>query len=449
MRFKDFLPSVFKSAVAQPYSSSVVPYAFAAFAGRELRPADAWALYKTVGTLAKVVDLIADKVAQLTPIVEINGAVVENSPVMAALNMPGYTRTRRKLIKELTVQELVTGTGFLAFEGNIKFAPMAMDVYLTSNMTSLEGPDGWPAHYQLSEPRRSYVFGRQQYRADMRFIANEFMEVVAIFDAQADVKGMGLSRLQAIRTDVDLKLSSLQHNTSMMKRGATLSGVLNYKDTIPPEVSEAIMQDFRRTVSGAANAGGVLLTSGSEFDFKQMSQTNKDMDWANLVKIVDDSIVARYGVPTTLYDNSAQTYDNYATAIGQLYEGSVIPCFDRIYGSIANALTRRTGQFVEIRHNKLEVEALAVRAVERAAKLHSEQLVTTNEAREIVGYEPIVGGDQVLGPPGLEPLYEDIFTPATLQIDGGKTINGGRLEAESRTEKALRRLLSPPSKEAR
>ena len=431
MAIRDYIPFMrTKSAVPAPYAASMVPYNFLATSGQQVTTHEAWVLYKSVGTLAKVVDLIADQVSTLRPIINVGGQPIdENAPIYRLLQRPGHGRDRRRLIKEVTVQELVTGTGLLCLFGNVRYAPVTIDMFATRHMTTVEGHDGWPQTYQINEPRRSFVFNRQEWRNDMRYLADEFSELMVIFDSAGDNKGVGLSRLQAVRTDVDLKLSSLQHNTSLMQRGATLSGILNFKGALSPETAAAIEQDMRRKMTGAANAGGVLLTGGSDVEFKPLMQSNKDMDWANLVNSVDDAIVARYNVPTTLFNNSAQTYDNFRVAWEQFYEQAVLPTFDRVYSALGNALSMRLGQEIVFTHDKLAIETLAAKAVDRATKLSSAQLITTNEARSLVGYEPMIGGDQVLGPPGMEPLYEDVWTdlvaaglvdPAKPKVDGPK-----------------------------
>jgi HK97 family phage portal protein len=416
MALRDLLPFLrTKQAVPEPVSAALIPYGFLAVIGHELTANEAWRLYKSVGTLAKAVDLIADQASYITPIVEINGQRTEpgddsaGGKLMQVLKRPGYNRDRRRFVKEALVQELVTGTAYVGLEGNKNFAPIAMDVYMSHQAIQVDGHDGWPQSISIHEPRRGFVFRRQHWRNELRYLANNAHELVSIYDMAGDIKGRGLSRLQAVRAEVNLKLSSLQHNTSLMQRGATLSGILNFKDTIDPTVAESIVSEFQRAASGAANAGGVFVTGGSEADFKSLTLNNRDMEWMELVKTVDDAIISRYGIPTTLYDKSAQTYDNYRTAWEQLYEQAVLPAFNRFYGALSAAMYWRTGEEVEITHDALEIETLASRAAERATALFEKNLITANEGRELVGYEPVPGGDQ-LTQIGAEDGYEDLYT---------------------------------------
>tara|TARA_R110000824_G_scaffold95990_8_gene230331 strand:+ start:3223 stop:4569 length:1347 start_codon:yes stop_codon:yes gene_type:complete len=416
MAMRDFIPFGWgtKAAVAAPIASGSTPYHFLAQTGREILPHEAWNLYKSVSTFAIVVDMIADQVSSMNTITEINGRPVDNHKLDEILNRPGFNRTRRHLVKELTVQHLVTGTGYVNLIGNLRHMPVAVDTYLTKHITHVEGADGWAQTLQLNEPRRSVNFERQDIGGNMRWFSKDGLnEMLCIYDMSGETKGRGLSRLQAVRADVDLKLSSLQHNVNLMNRGASLSGVLAYKEKLTPETAEAIKQDIRTSLAGAHNAGGIMVTGGGDVDFKAVTQTNKDMDWGTLVAEVNKCIVSRYNVPTTIFNSESQTFNNYEEGWIQFYHQAVLPQFKIIYGALARAASERTGERIEIKHDALSVDTLAGRAVERAVKLVSAQLITPNEGRQTIGYEPYLGGDQVLGPPGMAPLYEDYMTDLT------------------------------------
>ena len=271
------------------------------------------------------------------------------------------------------------------------------------------GRDGWSDSILVNEGRRSFTFSRIDQHADLRWLDGNLGEVLPIYDMAGDRKGIGLSRLQAVRSDVELKLKGLQHNNSLMDNGAKISGVLSFKSPLQREQKAQVDADMRSMVSGSKNAGRVLVTSGGDMDFKAMSMSPKDMDWQAMVKIVDEAIVARYNVPVALFATDAQTHNNYATAWHLLYDLAVLPEFEIIYSAIARMYSDRTGEEVEIVHDELTSNILAERAVERATNLFGAQMVTINEAREIVGYEPLAGGDQISAPLGLEPQYEDLF----------------------------------------
>ena len=400
-----------KAAVPAPVEGRA-PAIYGIFAGLggEITPRESWALYKNVGTLAKVVDLIADQVAALEPVVKEGDEIIDGHEVLALLKRPGFNRTRRQFIKEMTVQLLTTGTAYAHPTGNTSRLPVAIDVLQTRYSTVVEGNDGWPQSVMIHEGRRSLRFEREQVRADFRWLDGVFGEIVPVYDIAGDTKGVGLSRLQAVRSDVELKMEGLRHNRSLMSKGARLSGILSFKGMLTSEQRAQILADLRDSMQGARNAGGVMVTGGGEADFNSMMMTPRDMDWGLLVKAVDEAIVARFNVPTTLFAIEAQTFNNYEAAWRAFYDNAVLPTFQIVYSGLAQMFSARLGREIEIVHDELTNNVLAKQAIERAKALLDSGMVTKNEARDIVGYEPLAGGDQIMDLPGLVPQYEDLFT---------------------------------------
>lgn len=398
----------FKAAEPAPVSAQAIPYVrFLTTIGKEIHPRDAWALYKSVGVFAKTVDLIADNVANLKPLVKEAGEVYDAHPALDLLNSPGYSRTRRRFIKELAIQYLVTGTAYPHLIGNVRAIPNVLDVFHSKDMSYIEDIDGFPRSFHVSEPRRTFLFERQQGR-DLVYLHGNLSQIVPIYDNQGDTKGIGLSRMQAIRDEIELKLTGTVHNRSMLDQGARPSGMLSFKNRLSDDQIARVQQDLRAS-SGPNGAGKVLVSDGGDIDFKPFIMTMRDMDWANLIKLVDQTITDRYSVPITLFTADAQTYNNYSQAWRALYDQAVLPCFNVIYAGLAQAFSMRFGMEIEFAHDAMSNEILAGQAADRAIKLKGADLITVNEGREMIGMEPVAGGDEIYGPPGMETQYQDLF----------------------------------------
>lgn len=136
----------------------------------------------------------------------------------------------------------------------------------------------------------------------------------------------------------------------------------------------------------------------------------KDMDFAKLIGIVEDSIASRYNVPVTLFRTDAQTNNNYETAWNVLYDQAVLPTYEIITSPLSQLFSLRLKAHIEIKHDSLTSPILARQAVANSIQLHRENLISRNEARQIVGYEPVLGGDTIYGPMGEVPRGEDLFT---------------------------------------
>ena len=403
-----------KTAVSSPINV-VMASAYAPFLNpQEISPWMAWTFYKSSSVLAKVIDYTAGEVARLQPMVKVNGESVEDHPVLEFLKRPGFNRTRTRLIKELAVQYLVTGTAYPVVFGNvaIKDVPIAIDVMKSQFVNPIQGLDMWPGEYWYAEGTRSQTFIRDPSNPrDYRWIdRNGLAEIVPIYDMDGDRRGVGLPKLNAVKYDVELRMKGIQHNSSMLDNGARLSGVLSFKDGMSDEQKAEVSNQMKIMAQGAGNAGKIMVTAGGESDFTALSQNMKDMDFAKLIEIVEDAIVARYSVPVTLFRTNAQTSNNYSVAWEMFYNMAGLSCFEIIYQGLAQIFSERLGQDIEIVPNELSNHVLANQALERSLKLSNGHLISRNEARDVIGMEPVLGGDTIYGSVTDVAQAEDYFT---------------------------------------
>jgi HK97 family phage portal protein len=381
----------------------------------EITPWMAWQLFKNVSTFAKVANLIADEVANMQPAVRVNGAAVEDHPLLSFLMRPGFNRTRERLVKELAIQYLVTGTAYPVIFGNVAIkgpgSIIAIDVMKAQYVNPVQGLDMWPSEYWYAEGTRAQTFTRAGNPRDFRWIdGNGLSEIVPFYDMDGDRRGVGLSKLNAVKYDVELRIKGIQHNAALLDNGARLSGVLSFKGDLTEDQKNDLHSQFKQGAQGAANAGKVLLTSAGESDFTALSQNMRDMDFTKLVEIVEDAIVAAYSVPVTLFRTSAQTNNNYEVAWRMFYNLAVKPCFKVIYAGLGQIFSERLGEDIEIVPDELSNPILAAQALERSTKLSDHHLISRNEARDIIGMEPVLGGDTIYGSISDVAQAEDYFT---------------------------------------
>lgn len=402
-----------KAAVSAPINGTLINPYMGLLLAQEITPYQAWLLYMNVAPFAKIVDLIADETARLVPLVKVNGKPVDGHPLSQFMRRPGFNRSRQGLIKELAVQYLVTGNAYMHSIGEVSRPPIALDVLKSVTVAPTIGSDMWPEQFLFAEGTRSIRFQRDPNESrDFRWIdaSMGIGEIHSIYDMDGTRRGVGISRLNSIRHDVDMRLKGIIHNSATLENGARMSGVLSVKGGLTTEQANGLRKQIETLISGATNAGRILITSGDDLTFTQMSQNMKDMDFANLIRLVEDAIVSRYNVPVSLFRTEAQTNNNYEVAWRQLYFTSVLPCFEVIWAHIANAMSLRLQEDIEIEHDSLTNPILAKYATDRAVQLFQARLISRNEGRGMVGFEPALGGDTIYGPMGEVPVGEDFFT---------------------------------------
>ena len=102
------------------------------------------------------------------------------------------------------------------------------------------------------------------------------------------------------------------------------------------------------------------------------------------------------GVPLPLIDNDASTFNNLEQAKERLYTDTVIPIMREVLASLNNWLLPRYGDGLELRLDLDTIpalEALRERMFQRAVTAYREGLLTIQEARVLMGYEPEPDGD--------------------------------------------------------
>jgi len=226
----------------------------------------------------------------------------------------------------------------------------------------------------------------------------------------------GMSPIQASSVDIDQHNLANKHNVNLLQNGARPSGavIFNPKDETGGHVQlsdvqrNQLMNDVNQRFSGTGNAGKPMLLEG-DFDWKEMGLSPKDMDFIQLKNMSAKDIALVYGVPSQLIGiPDSQTYSNFAEAKLALYNETIIPLLDRIQGDMNEWLVPMFNeQGLELRYDIDSIPAMAEqrkRVFESVSAGVKDGILTRNEAREQLGYEPIEGADSLLVQANLMPL---------------------------------------------
>jgi len=233
----------------------------------------------------------------------------------------------------------------------------------------------------------------------------------------------GLSPIQAASFDIDQHNMAAKHNLSLLMNGARPSGAVIFKPKDESGMSlqlsdsqrQQLMSDLNMRFSGSQNAGRPMLLEG-DFDWKEMGLSPKDMDFLELKNMSARDIALCFGVPSQLVGvPDSQTYNNVSEARLALYEDTIIPLIRRVESDMNEWLAPRFGDDISIRYDIDSIPAMAERrkkTYENVVTAVREGIISRNEARERLGYEPINGGDDVYISANLFPLGAPTVAPA-------------------------------------
>ena len=136
------------------------------------------------------------------------------------------------------------------------------------------------------------------------------------------------------------------------------------------------------------------------------------MQFSQLSDNCVNRICNRLGVPLPLVVSDASTYNNMSNSILFLYDNTIFPLADLLFGELTRTLVPRYPELsmmgAEITYDQEDIGAIKERTVDSVVKKVSTGLFTTNELRREAGYEDIDGGDMLTGSAPVRGQY-DVF----------------------------------------
>ena len=334
---------------------------------------------------------------------------VDNHPLLDLLYKPSPTMSQVEYFQALYSYLLIAGNNYILSVGGDKSPPTELYNLRPDRMKIRTGTRAMPVSYD-------YVLKGQvveSYLVDQA-TGNSKVKHIKLFNPLDDYYGM--SPMAASSVDIDQHNLANKHNVNLLQNGARPSGavIFNPKDETGGHVQlsdvqrNQLMNDVNQRFSGTGNAGKPMLLEG-DFDWKEMGLSPKDMDFIQLKNMSAKDIALVYGVPSQLIGiPDSQTYSNFAEAKLALYNETIIPLLDRIQGDLNEWLVPMFNeQGLELRYDIDSIPAMAEqrkRVFESVTAGVKDGILTRNEAREQLGYEPMEGADSLLVPANLMPL---------------------------------------------
>jgi len=249
---------------------------------------------------------------------------------------------------------------------------------------------GWPVAYDYKVDGRSTRLARE---------ASGFMPVLhsRLFHPLDD--HYGLSPIAAAGTALDVHNAGAAWTKALLDNAARPSGALVYKGpdggTLTDEQFNRLKRELEESYQGAANAGRPMVLEGG-LDWRSMSYTPSELDFANSRSVAAREIALAFGVPPMLLgipgDN---TYANYREANLVFWRQTVLPLVARTARALTKWLAPRFGETLRLDYDADAVDALALEREAVWDRLSNATFLTLNERRAAAGYSPVEGGDSL------------------------------------------------------
>lgn len=391
--------------------------------GSTITASQAAMFYRNTAAVATAVDMIADGIEQITPVVETEDGKFEmEAPVLEFLKHPNGFQQWHRFIGDLARHYLLKHDVLMTSAGNIKRPPIEVWPISLQSATVMEGSDQYPQSYLITDGPIKGQFNRNELKREFgaRFYDGNLKELFHVMGyASKTVKIQADSPLQAAANEARQIIKGKNHNLKLLDNGGRLSLLIAFNDDGAGGVSDDEHRERVKRINeqygGAENAGKIGVISNADISkVVEMGKTNKDMDYSQLESMAASAVYLRYKVPLPLVTNAAATYNNMETAIEMLYDNAVLPLADVLFAGLTAFLFPRYGldaSKTRLTYNPESIEPLKKRRLAEVEQRKKIAIETTNELRSLLpNREPIENGDTLYQAANLVPIGEDLFT---------------------------------------
>jgi HK97 family phage portal protein len=224
---------------------------------------------------------------------------------------------------------------------------------------------------------------------------------------------VGYSVVAMARRTIGLGLDQERYGSNYFSRGPMPGGVLEIPPGSKKDERDAIRDSFERAYGGAENAGRVVALGGG-MKFSPVTISNDDAQFLDSRRFQTEEVCRWFGVPPhKLADLTRSTNNNIEHQAIEFVQDCLLPWCRRLEAEADIKLFGRVNR--GRRWTKLNLNAMlrgdSKTQVENLAKLVNGALLTVNEAREQLDYNPIEGGDTPLIQGAMVPLERLLEEP--------------------------------------
>jgi HK97 family phage portal protein len=354
----------------------------------------------------RAIDEIVKGLSDITIEVKLGNELQENHPALKLLNDPNPMQGMGQFLKNIFIDYLINGEMFVAgYPLSTTKPPSELWPLNPLEMTVRPGKGGIPSayvHMEKSDKETVFPVGAITGESDVFY-----MKMYNPLNYWR-----GLSPLEAAALAGDTHNAGMVWNYSLLNNGARPSGIVQFESSPSGEVLARLKEFFKRQIQGAKNAGEIpILTGGAKW--QSVDNSPKDMDYIKTMKEMTKYIASAFGVPLPLVDNDSSSYNNMEQAKERLWTDTIIPLLDEFLDSFGKWLLPRYGENLEFCANLDSVQALEgvrTRRYNRMVDAASKGVITIDEARVAIGYDPMGGiAESLLVPSSMIPLdFSDI-----------------------------------------
>ena len=287
------------------------------------------------------------------------------------------------LLEVLAAQLALHGNAYVQLVKDGAGVPVELYPLRPERVQVVAGEDGWPTAYRYVLADRTLTIALEDEHGWPNIIH------LRGFHPTDDHYGAGC--LAAAAPAVAVHNAASEWNRALLANAARPSGALVYAGedggALSAEQFERLKSELQAAFQGHGNAGRPMLLEGG-LDWKAMSLSPADMDFATLKAAAARDIALAFGVPPMLLglpgDN---TYANYREANRALWRLTLLPLAGKILAGLHAGLADWFAEAPQIDVDR--VPALAEDREKLWAQVSSADFLSGAEKRAMLGLSPM------------------------------------------------------------
>ena len=184
-----------------------------------------------------------------------------------------------------------------------------------------------------------------------------------------------------------------------LSRGLIKATMLTIQDDNAVHYPEDELQNLKdkfKKMLGGWRKGGEHAIFNAPVKPEVIGEGLKELNNSALTEEMRQSVAAAMAVPYSLLSSSASNYATKQSDQVDFYRGTVVPQARLIAESINRQLFEGLGLRLRFDHSQLEIfQKAELEKAEQISKLVGGPVLKLNEGRELLGYDPIPGGDSI------------------------------------------------------
>lgn len=218
---------------------------------------------------------------------------------------------------------------------------------------------------------------------------DRFMDPIDFYD--------GLSPIRAAARTMDTENQSVEWNKNMFDNLAVPPGALALMNASTESIKEA-KKRWKEEYAGAKQSRMPLIFDSEKLSYINFGLNAIDMDFLNQKKVNRVEICAAFNVPGQVVgDPENQTFANFEQALKSFWMNTVLAKYvNKISKKLNSEIVSAWNPRYLLRADTSEIQVLQEDENTRSERVRGEfadNLITQNEARELLGYEATTRGE--------------------------------------------------------